>query len=231
MRTSTRRVRDEPTGSNSPVSSTRNSLGWRLRGTFAISSRNSVPPSASSKRPTRSDFASVKAPLTWPKSSLSKTPSESPPAFTTTRGLPARGETRCTAWATVPFPDPFSPGDEDVGVGGADARSIMSRIGRMAGASAMRRGPSSPRRARFSASSRCPRRRARASSAWVARIESRRAFSQGFCTKSRAPRRMASTATSTVAHAVMTTTGSSGSRPRMRESRSRPSCPDVVSRA
>ena len=45
---------DEPTRSNSPVSSTRSSLACRFSGTLAISSRNSVPPSASSKRPTRS---------------------------------------------------------------------------------------------------------------------------------------------------------------------------------
>ena len=61
--------------------------------TFAISSRNSVPPSASSKRPTRSILASVNAPFTWPNISLSKTPSASPPAFTVTMGLRrARGD-------------------------------------------------------------------------------------------------------------------------------------------
>ena len=36
-------------------------------------------------------------------------------------------------------------------------------------------------------------------------------MSHGFCTKSRAPRRIASTATSTLAHAVSTMTGSIGS--------------------
>ena len=74
MRTLTCRVRDEPTRSKSPVSSTRSSFGCRFSGTLAISSRNSVPPSASSKRPTRSVLASVNAPFTWPNSSLSKTP-------------------------------------------------------------------------------------------------------------------------------------------------------------
>ncbi len=57
-----------------------------------------------------------------------------------------------------------------------------------------------------------------------------RALSHGFCTKSRAPRRIASTATSTLPHAVMTTTGSVGSMAWMRESRFSPSSPDVVSR-
>jgi hypothetical protein len=73
-------------------------------------------------------------------------------------------------------------------------------------------------------------------SAWLSSIcvrmmASSRALSQGFCTKSRAPRRMASTATSTLPHAVMTTTGSVGSMPWIRESRLSPSSPDVVSRA
>ena len=61
---------------------------------------------------------------------------------------------------------------------------------------------------RFSASSRCWRRSARASSTCVRTIVSSRAFSHGFWTKSRAPRRIASTATSTLPQAVITTTGS-----------------------
>ena len=68
-----------------------------------------MPPSASSNRPTRSVFASVNAPLTWPNSSLSKTPSDRPPAFTVTRPLPARADTAWIACATVPLPVPFSP--------------------------------------------------------------------------------------------------------------------------
>ena len=70
-----------------------------------------------------------------------------------------------------------------------------------------------------------------ASAICVRRMETSRAFSHGFATKSRAPRRMASTARSTLAQAVMTTTGSVGSRVRRLSSRSSPSCPDVVSRA
>src|SRR6266403_676872 len=63
-RTFTRRVVDDPTRSRSPVSSTRSNFACRLRGTLAISSRNKVLLSASSNRPTRSERASVKAPLT-----------------------------------------------------------------------------------------------------------------------------------------------------------------------
>ena len=54
-------------------------------------------------------------------------------------------------------------------------------------------------------------------------IDSSRALSHGFCTKSRAPRRIASTATSTVPHAVITTTGSVGIERRSAASRSSPS--------
>ena len=62
-------------------------------------------------------------------------------------------------------------------------------------------------------------------------MASSRALSQGFCTKSRAPRRMASTASSTLPQAVMTTTGSVRiDAPGLRESRSSPSWPEVVSR-
>ena len=43
IRTSTRRVRDDPSRSNSPVSMTRSSFACWLIGTLAISSRNSVP--------------------------------------------------------------------------------------------------------------------------------------------------------------------------------------------
>ena len=56
--------KDEPTRSNWPVSRTRKSFAWRLSGRLAISSRKSVPPSASSNLPMRSVLASVKAPRT-----------------------------------------------------------------------------------------------------------------------------------------------------------------------
>jgi hypothetical protein len=49
--------------------------------------------------------------------------------------------------------------------------------------------------------------------------------------KSRAPRRIASTASSIVAQAVITTTATWPSTCCTRDSRSSPSCPDVVSRA
>ena len=124
-RTLARRVRDEPSRSKSPVSSTRSSLFCWLSGTLAISSRNSVPPSAISKRPTRSALASVKAPRTWPNSSLSKTPSETPPALTVTSGRAARGRDRVQRLRDQALAGAVLAGDQDVGVGGADARDHL----------------------------------------------------------------------------------------------------------
>jgi hypothetical protein len=69
------------------------------------------------------------------------------------------------------------------------------------------------------------------SSIWLRTIARSRRFSQGLAMKSRAPRRMASTASSTLAQAVMMTTGSVGSIDWSRLRRSRPSLPLVVSRA
>ena len=188
-----------------------------------------MPPSASSKRPARSALASVKAPFTWPNSSLSKTPSESPPALTVRSGLPARADAAWSAAATVPLPVPFSPVTSTFASEGP-TRSIISSTGCIAGASAISSGRPSSRIARFSASSLCVWRSARPSSTCVRRVARRRALSHGFCTKSRAPRRMASTARSTLPHAVITTTGSVRSKAESRARRSIPSRPDVVSR-
>src|ERR1039457_848279 len=91
-RTLIRLVRDEPTRSVSPVSSTRSNLACCRMGTFPISSRKMVPLSANSKRPMRSIRASVNAPFTWPNNSLSKVPSGSAPVFTATSGIEARAD-------------------------------------------------------------------------------------------------------------------------------------------
>ena len=98
---------------------------------LAISSRNSVPPSAISKRPTRSLLASVNAPFTWPNSSLSKTPSARPPVFTVTSGRVERSETECSVCATSPLPVPFSPVISTLASDGP-TREITSSTGRMA---------------------------------------------------------------------------------------------------
>ena len=75
-----------------------------------ISSRKSVPPSASSKQPMRSVFASVNAPFTWPNSSLSNTPSDERRRRSPRRsGRAARGEAAWSQRATTSLPVPCSP--------------------------------------------------------------------------------------------------------------------------
>ena len=55
------------------------------------SSRKIVPPSARSKAPARSSTAPVKAPRSWPNSSLSIMPSGRAAQFTATKGPSLRG--------------------------------------------------------------------------------------------------------------------------------------------
>src|SRR6187455_2439100 len=68
-RTSTRSVRVPPRRSNSCSWSTRRIFAWVLGLMSPISSRNSVPPSACSKRPMRCLSAPVNAPFSWPNNS------------------------------------------------------------------------------------------------------------------------------------------------------------------
>ena len=78
-----------------------------------ISSRNSVPPSACSKRPRRVVCAPVKAPRSWPKSSLSSRSFGIAAVLIATNGplLPRspRGLCLCSARATSSLPEPDSP--------------------------------------------------------------------------------------------------------------------------
>ena len=67
-------ARLSPTGRISPSCSTRSSFACSAGVVSAISSRKSVPPSATSKSPLRSPTAPVKAPRRWPNSSLSRRP-------------------------------------------------------------------------------------------------------------------------------------------------------------
>ena len=150
--------------------------------------------------------------------------------FTVTSGREERSDTACSVCATSPLPVPFSPVMSTFASEGP-TREIMSSTGRMAADCAINRGKRSARSARFSSSRRWPFRSARPNSIWVFRIAERRALSQGFWMKSRAPRRIASTASSTEPQAVITTIGRVASEACTRFSRSRPSSPDVVSRA
>ena len=70
--TSTFLVFSSPIRSNSFSCNTLSNLLCNSKGISPTSSRNKVPPSASSNRPTRSRCAPVKDPFTWPKNSLSK---------------------------------------------------------------------------------------------------------------------------------------------------------------
>ncbi len=78
-------------------------------GISPTSSRKSVPPSASSKRPTRSFTAPVNEPLAWPKNSLSKSDPGMLAQFTFTKGPRARALCAWTATANTSLPTPDSP--------------------------------------------------------------------------------------------------------------------------
>ena len=96
-----------------PVSSTRSSLTCRSSGISVISSRNSVPPLARSKKPRCWRSAPVKLPFSWPKISLSIRLGEMAPQFTARKGCLRRRLKVCTVCATSSLPVPLSAGDED----------------------------------------------------------------------------------------------------------------------
>ena len=108
-RTSTLIVRGLPSRSNSPVSSTRSSLACTSSDSSPTSSRKSVEPSATSKRPTWRVRAPVKAPFSRPNSSLSTSPDGSAAQLTLTIRWSRRGLSRWMAWATSSLPVPVSP--------------------------------------------------------------------------------------------------------------------------
>ena len=85
-------------------------LGLRpTSGSSPISSRNSVPPSASSKSPGLLSVAPVNAPRMWPNSSLSKSVSTTAEQLTVTNRRSRRGPILCSARATSSLPVPVSP--------------------------------------------------------------------------------------------------------------------------
>ena len=183
-------VRDEPSRSNWPSSSTRSSRACCATGMFAISSRNSVPPSASSKRPTRSFFASVNAPFTWPNISLSNTVSARLPMLTVTRLRSRRGERVVNQPRDETLAAAALARDQHVRIRSARrARSSRAR----AASPATPRSVASPGRLswRFSASSARVRCNARPSATCVRSTVSKRSLSHGFSMKSCAPRRIA----------------------------------------
>ena len=108
-RTSTAAVLLPPPRAHSRSCSTRSSFAWIGGVTSETSSRNSVPPSAISKRPVRVRTAPVKAPRSWPKSSDSITPSESAAQLSLTNARSLRGLLKWMALATNSLPVPVSP--------------------------------------------------------------------------------------------------------------------------
>ena len=129
MRTFTLIVLLLPTGSNSCSCKTRNNLTWVSRGSSLISSRNKVPPSASSKRPVRRSSAPVNAPFICPKSSLSTSPVGIAPQFTFTSGRCLRLLWLWMARAINSLPDPVSPNIRTVESVGATV-SILRKTSR-----------------------------------------------------------------------------------------------------
>ena len=67
------------------------------------------PVCAASKRPSRSRKAPVKAPFTWPKSSLSSSDSFSAAQLTLMKGPPRRSPSSWMARETISLPVPLSP--------------------------------------------------------------------------------------------------------------------------
>ena len=110
---STAILRVPPTRRNSRRSSARRSLAWQPRPISLTSSRKSVPPSAVSMTPSFGRSALVKAPRSWPKSSLSSRGSASVAQFTATKGPSRRGPRAWMARAISSLPVPLSPEDED----------------------------------------------------------------------------------------------------------------------
>ena len=109
IRRSTLVGRVSPILMNSPHSSTRSSLACSSTGISPISSRKSVPLSASSNNPFLSLVAPVKLPARWPNNSLSSSSLEKAEQLTATNAPFARGLAWWMACAKTSLPVPVSP--------------------------------------------------------------------------------------------------------------------------
>jgi hypothetical protein len=145
-----------------------------------ISSKKSVPVSASSKRPLRAACAPVNAPRSWPNSSDSMSVSGSAAQLTAMNGPAARALSSWRARAMISLPVPFSPVMSTVALVSATARACL-RIFSSAGALPTKRpkprNMSSSERSRSTSSS---RRRTRAACATMCLSS---ASSKGFSKK------------------------------------------------
>jgi hypothetical protein len=162
----------------------------------------------------------VKEPRSWPKSSLSRSVSGIAAQLIATNARPRREESSWIARAKSSLPVPLSPSRSTV-ASVAATRSTSARTVRIAGDSptiggnvfevASAKRSDSRERVRRSIARRTSRRR--------------RSGSTGLVMKSSAPCFMASTAVSMEPNAVMTRTGSVGSRAIAASSTARPSAP------
>ena len=108
-RVSTVMSRNPPTRLNVIVSSTRRSLACNAGFSSPISSRYSVPPSASSNTPFFIALASVNAPRSWPNNSDSSRASGSAAQLTAMNGPSRRALCSCRAFENKSLPVPLSP--------------------------------------------------------------------------------------------------------------------------
>ena len=125
-RTSTLMLSLPPTRRTSLSCSARSSLACISSGRSPISSRKSVPPSVSSKSPSLRASAPVKAPRSWPNSSLSKSCSGIAEQFSGVKGFLRRGLLKWIARATSSLPVPLSPRTSTVAGEGAILRRTSS---------------------------------------------------------------------------------------------------------
>src|SRR6266853_458256 len=108
-RTSTLTGLRAPTGSTSPSWIARRSLTCAAGGSSPTSSRNSVPPEASTNLPVWRSVAPVKAPFSWPNRIDSTRLSGIAPQLTATNGFDLRSPLPWMARANNSLPTPDSP--------------------------------------------------------------------------------------------------------------------------
>ncbi len=180
-----------------------------------ISSRNSVPPSAVSTRPSLRSRASVKAPRSWPNSSDSSSCAGSAAQLSSTKGLSRRGPLKCSARATSSLPVPVSPRTSTAGASpSCSLRFSVQQLAQRgvqrqhAGGLALQvlRSAPSPSRRRWYTSSLSFLHCAVARSSSMPSLAS----ATGLVRKSSAPAFMASTAISTLAWPVTMITCAAG---------------------
>ena len=109
-------------------SSTRSNLTCASRGSSPTSSRNNVPPFARSKVPAFASLASVKAPRSWPNSSLSINVRGMAPQLIATKAPFARRLLWWTARAISSFPVPLSPWIRTVALVSATRRNLCHHL-------------------------------------------------------------------------------------------------------